>query len=434
MNNSGSTTQLVEYFQRHEERKDEHERLQVKNILITSNTSTTTPSKTASATSRKRKKAQTIAYSFIDTLLQEDVATESMDKDFNTVIKSKTIAGSRSRGGGKDDEEENKILLPISELEHIPHEHLIGKPVRLYCPNVNMYHNGRILDTRRDEESIVALVRFASGKDRRMSTFIQWIYLEEHCIAVASDLVWAWMADTNNHPSTSPKKKGGGSGGGDGAHWTRGRLWRRSARELVPVIDQLQEEEDQIRFRLLKEDGSATMDGSQNTTIDSSTTIATTDDDDGKIEQIPSDSQVPSTPSSPKWGLVESFVGTYELLNLNDETKPEPLASGPKVNDPILSGLVQVELEEQRRIQWWRGLPLRDPSLTLQAQNPPSLEFEMPVEKEYIRPSSLVDLGLDREMMVRLVSQQLSIEPTKDLGLRLSCETVDCLTSIMHPL
>jgi hypothetical protein len=364
--------------------------------------------------------------SFIDTLLQDDVAAESTETNplttgsSITVIKPKTLGGRRSRG---TDNEEDTVLLPISELKHIHHEHLIGKPVRLYCSNMNTYHNGRILDTRSADDLTVALVRFPAGKDHRKTTLTQWIYLEEHCLAVASDLVWAWMGNTTN----KTKKRSG-----EEAQWTLGKLWRRTGRELVPVMKQLNEAEGQICFRALREPTDAPNDTASNTAeVEKDEIKSQVDNDNTTTTTAPS-----LAPIVPRWGLVESFDGAYELLNLEDETKVEPPSSGPKVNDPIVSGLAKVELQEQRRIQWWKTLPLHNPFLALRAQDPswPSLEFEMPVEKECVRPSSLVDLGLDREMMVKLVAQHLGMEPTKDLGVGLACETVECLASMIQSI
>ena len=414
---SGTTAQLVEYFQQHEARKDEHER----RVLLQQYYSTTT---TVPNVKPRKKSIPAVHPSFIDTLLREDVAAESMEKDPITgipIIKPKTKgATSRSRvSEGGDEEDKTLLLLPISELAHINHDDnkhsdLIGKPVRLYCPNMNAYHNGRILDTRRSSDddddnnnkSIVALVRFPAGKDHRKATLTQWMTLEEHCLAVSSDIVWAWMGGDNT--TTTKKKKSG-----DCAHWTLGKLWRRSSRELVPVMKLLSEEEGQIRFRPSKLEGH----GSRPTSTTASFSVV--------------DKESPS-PVVPQWGLVESFDGSYELLNLVEETRSEAPTSGPKANDPIRSGLAKVELEEQRRIQWWKSLPLQNPFMTLRVQDPPSLEFEMPVEKECVRPSSLVDLGLDREMMLKLVSQHMDMEPTKDMGIHLACETVECLASLAH--
>ena len=440
----GTTSQLVDYFQHHETRKDEHERLVLQQSFVSRKKKTTTPSSSShTATSHanvkpRRKSIPVVHSSFIDTLLREDIIAESLDKDPATTattggcgpaVKTKGTSRSRVSPEGGDEEDKTLMMLPISELAHINHEHLIGKPVRLYCPNMNAYHNGRILDTREktrsstgssnctDNESIAALVRFPAGKDNRKTTLTQWMYLEEHCLAVSSDVVWAWMGGDT---AATKKKKAG-----DTAHWTHGKLWRRSSRELVPVMKLLSEEEGQIRFRPSVLEGQRSHDTTNNSASDekkSSKSLLSKND---------SSSTSPS-PVVPQWGLVESFDGVYELLNLAEETKLDTPTSGPKLNDPIRSGLAKVELEEQRRVQWWKTLPLNDPFLTLRAQDPPSLEFEMPVEKEWVRPSSLVDLGLDREMMLKLVSQHWGVEPTKDMGVSLACETVDCLASVVH--
>jgi hypothetical protein len=408
---SGTSGQLAQYFQQHEDRKDEHERLVLQQY-------------TSAPPTQKRKKTKAVVHSFVDTLLREDVAAESLERDpiTGSVIKPKNVGGARARG--KEEIGGDSVLLPISELEHLHHEQLIGKPIRLYCSNMNMYHNGRILDTRSTDDSIAALVRFPAGKDHRKATLTHWVYLEEHCLAVASDLVWAWMGNTI--ANSNNKKRSG-----DNAQWTPGKLWRRSGRELVPVMKLLDEEEGQIRFR----PWASEEDGSKGSTDNVAAAAAKGEKDETELP-VEECTEVPTVPTGPQWGLVESFDGTYELLNLSEETKPEPPGSGPKSNDPILAGMAKIELEEQRRIQWWKSLPLNDPSLALRAQDPswPSLEFEMPVEKEYVRPASLVDLGLDREMILKLVSQRLGVQPTKDLGVSLACETTESLTAMVQSI
>lgn len=452
----GASEQLLEYFQWHEERKDEHERRAIQEIARSAKgaepTGPTSGTTTSTTTTSKRKRQRTskpklppFLPSFIDTLLQEDVLAEAA----SSTEKGTTTSSAKSKQASKDEgsSDEDPLLLPISEMDQIPPEHLIGKPVRLFCPNMNTYHSGRILDTRLaivdggnddDDDSstatttTAALIRFPAGKDYRKTTVTVWVYLEEHCLAVASDIVWAWMEKT-----TTSKKKAATT---SSSHWTLGKVWRRSARELVPVMKILNQEQGQIHFRLLQKGGDAAKDESTTKNDKASEELESrgTDDKESDSTEVPSADEAakdgaPSPLASSNWALVESFDGVYELLNIADEVRSEPPATSPKANDPILQGLAKVEMEEQRRVQAWNELPLQDPFQKLQAYTLPSLEFQMPMENPpAIRPSSLVDQGLDRELIMNLVSRQLGVPATKDLGISLQCEMVESLTEMVQ--
>lgn len=136
---------------------------------------------------------------------------------------------------------------------------LIGKPVRLYCNLDNEYHNGRIIDWRtstvypnsdvekscKSKEKTVHLtkldfygsgpvsaceflVRFPANEGRRKKEVEQWIILEEHSIAVGITLVKGQY----DSKSTSSEK------------WRPAIVLARSALELVPVREFLQEGKD----------------------------------------------------------------------------------------------------------------------------------------------------------------------------------------------
>jgi len=86
---------------------------------------------------------------------------------------------------------------------------LVGRPVLLYCSVDNYYHRGRIVDWRmggwpnekseapktgKDADSLQGvefLVRFRPGLDGRKVPVHQWIYPEEHAVAVGLSVVWA---------------------------------------------------------------------------------------------------------------------------------------------------------------------------------------------------------------------------------------------------
>jgi hypothetical protein len=129
---------------------------------------------------------------------------------------------------------------------------LIGKPLRLYCPKGNTYHDGRIIDWRRathlrpitssppqcDRDFLFGilseiarsefLVSFSAGLNYRKRTVHQWIILEEHALAVGTSLIWC----------LPPKKK----------VWSPGITWLRTSLELIPVLKVLSESEGEVRY------------------------------------------------------------------------------------------------------------------------------------------------------------------------------------------
>jgi hypothetical protein len=244
-----------------------------------------------------------------------------------------------------------------------------------------------------------------------------WIHLEEHCLAVATRILWGHFGTygVTAGKTKSPKSKQQSS---DGSKWIRAKLWSRTARELIPVMQLLNSKQGQIRFR--------------NST--SSTKHHRRDQQD--------------TP--PDWGLVETFgTDTYELLPLASKTRKKPPPQPTKtwnINDAheedretqIQSALALAELKEQERIRKWRKLPLLNPvhKAALQCQDEyalGTLEFRPPT-KQYIRPSPLIPQGLDRAYLLARVSQRLGIPPTKDFGATLACELVDSVPDAVQAL
>jgi len=124
---------------------------------------------------------------------------------------------------------------------HFDPECLIGKPIRLYCPLGNLYHNGRIVDRRKathtkhfwpnEMQDTEFLVQFPAGVDYRKTTLRQWVLLEEHALAVGITLVWGQVSN----------KKGI-------LGWRPAQTWLRTSLELHPVRTELSEEQGQICF------------------------------------------------------------------------------------------------------------------------------------------------------------------------------------------
>ncbi len=417
----GSTKQLEEYFSQHEQRKEEHERLLLRN-------------------SKKNKGVPSI---FADALLEEDILKESKEKNLsegNDLIKQKN-KNRTSASRARDEEQKVGLLVPCSELEvfYGRREDLVGKPVRMYCPLGNSYHNGRILDTRTNKISkgTICLVRFPAGKDHRKTNLTVWIDLEEHSLAVATDIVWACFGTKENESRYEKKKPSSGSTkkGKLWPQWTQAKLWRRNARELVPVLDSLIEDQDQIRFRKIN---------------------ATTENPTRDADKV---ATMSSTKGSVRWGLCESFgpPGFYQLLNLELATKsdnpscstahtPASMNSASKAEQakiPILKGLVEVELQEQERVRKWHTLPLNNymHKHTLKSQDEMALgplAFETPMAKEFLRTTLLVDHGLDRSLILGLVTQNLNPNPNlplaKDKSIDMVCAIVESLPATLQSI
>jgi len=279
---------------------------------------------------------------------------------------------------------------------------LIGKPIRLYCPDGNSYHNGRIIDWRRATHlrpatssspsdvndfqygklSEIAccefLVAFPAGLDYRKRTIHQWLILEEHSLAVGTSLIWGF--DT--------RKK----------DWSPGLIWLRTSMELLPILERLSEADGQVIF------------------------------DASKIGQTKT------------WALTQVFgKENHLLLILREEavdffsssfaerlSKRTETADGPRVD--LSSLLACTEVEEQRRIRRWSRLPLHnlthEKAITIADENMlPSLElkaYDSSEERDEIvvelgpRPCPLIRTGLDRIWMMKQLQSRQGIDQTKD--------------------
>jgi hypothetical protein len=356
---------------------------------------------------------------WVDVLLRDDIRDEPQHHPPDD-------SNNNTEQDEDDDEEDNATeLFPRSELHWIHREHperLIGNPLRLYCPHGNHYHNGRILEVRpgnRNTDHLVrngrvlevrqggrdteCLVRFPAGKDYRKTSLTTWIRLEEHCLAVATQILWGVFGSKERKKSNVKKSSSSSSP----AKWMRAKLWSRTARELVPVLQLLNPKEGQLYYR------------------------------------NPNDDVNDEEPTQPKWGLVETFgTDTYELLNLPLETRdsrPQP----PKKNALLLQedereadirmALAQAELEEQARIRNWKEYPMLNPvhPAAIRCQDEYALgplEFRRR-ERQYVRPSPLISQGLDRAYILEQVSQRLGVPPSKDLASSLACELTNLVPS-----
>jgi CXXC zinc finger domain len=336
---------------------------------------------------------------------------------------------------------------PLTELDglHTNSSALIGKAVLLHCPKSNDYHTGRILQVKQvlnsgypSNEGVVVdsecLVRFPAGRDNRKITFTHWMRLEEHSLAVASEVVWGLH--------TTAPEGGSGSQKEQQPQWLPSKLWLRSSRELVVSMHMLQKDADQIRFR------------------------------DWRYQN--EDNRMVTERSPPTWILGELLGSrSFKLLNVGTETRrstkpPRPGAmnnsnsdqhtatkNGKRRNDDILiehdelavdERLLQVmtaiecaENDEQARIHAWNQIPL----LYVQHHKNLSCRDESSIaplttsgKREWIRPSPLVQVGLDRIQILdhaaalwkkesRELGERDSHFRTKDTALSLSCALMD---------
>ena len=145
--------------------------------------------------------------------------------------------GGKHADGNEDQDEDHDdasiVASPFSKKKRpsAPKQDnpLLGQSVRLYCPNDNTYHVGKIISHRRHARPYVAstnqkkslsredvvnnsqppetfygvgghenlefLVRFRSGTARRKVPVHRWIVLEEHAVAVTCAVVWGKAKD-----------------------------------------------------------------------------------------------------------------------------------------------------------------------------------------------------------------------------------------------
>lgn len=290
---------------------------------------------------------------------------------------------------------------------------LIGKPLRLYCPVGNSYHNGRIIDWRRathlrpimssspqdghnflfGEMSEFArcefLVSFPAGLDFRKRTVHQWMILEEHSLAVGTSLIWC----------LHECKKG----------LSPGITWLRTSLELIPVLEMLSEAEGQVHY------------------------------DASNIGQTKT------------WALTQIFgEETHLLLILREEAVDffspclsegfHKTTNSGGIDIPIL--LACTEIEEQRRIRRWYHLQLQNAvherALTIADESMlPPLEITPPdfSADDTItvtlgpRPCPLIRRGLDRMWIMEQVACL-----SKDAAASLSCKQVKSRASAIRQL
>lgn len=463
----GSTKQLQDYFVQHAQRQQDHEQLWLRH------------------SSKKRKTTMTVPSVFADLLLLEDVLKESQDTDTqeksaesnNNNHNNTSSSGSSNNKKSKPQQHRNQsgrssnttvpvadeegVIVPCSELEQYygdRYQELVGKPVRMYCPIGNNYHNGRIIKAHKyyDEEGknkevgpVMYLVRFPRGKDQRKTPLTIWMNLEEHSLAVATDILWVSF---ESKPDPSKKKSTGHNtttttklGRPSPPRWTRAKLWRRNARELVPVADSLLADQHQIAYRTIGGPKKQVENADKSTATSTSPSVSVS----------PSTSTIAAT-STIQWGLFESFgpPGFYQLLELEASTRTENpfvalpgqgqtnmgISKGEQTKNSIILGLVHVEQNEQKRVQQWNALALDQPwhVQALKCQDEMilgPLTYQTPMTKHSFPTTPLVEDGLDRLTIMEIVAEHLKLAaPTKDMAFDMACEIVESLPATVQSI
>ena len=300
-------------------------------------------------------------------------------------------------------------------------EFLIGKPLRLYCPDGNRYHSGRILDYRHathlrpisssfpldasdfqygeisEFSRCEFLVAFPAGVDYRKRTIHQWLILEEHSLAVGTSLIWAFDA----------RKK----------DWSPGITWLRTSLELVPILERVSESRGQVLYET------------------------------SKIGQTKT------------WALTQVFgKETHLLLILRKEavdlfspslaerfSRKTETADGPRID--LAAMLAYTEVDEQRRIRHWSRLPLKnvahEKALSIadkymlspleakavdSSKNHDDLAAEMGP-----RPCPLIHPGLDHMCVMKLLQSQ-GVDQCKDTAAGLTLQPVKCRAAAVQEL
>jgi hypothetical protein len=257
------------------------------------------------------------------------------------------------------------------------------------------------------------LVRFAAGKDNRKTGITEWIRLEEHSVAIATDIVHGLfpasskVKDDATSPSSQRQKQNHQQG------WVPTKLWLRSSRELVMAMHVLDEKLGQIRYRLERyREHQPSRRHAVNADTASSTPVSSPSEE-RKIEKI-------------NWVLGERLGRKeYKLLNVATEIRgctsfatligsSSATASNHTNNHAthidsrerqIIKALEEAERAEQRRVrQWTNEIPLLNKyhpkALTCQdesALDPLGSSLNKTKTKEsFIRPTPLIRKGLDR--------------------------------------
>ena len=219
--------------------------------------------------------------------------------------------------------------------------------------------------------------------------------LEEHSLAVATDILWVCFGNPDGGDASKKKSTSSASSkhGKGMPKWTQAKLWRRNARELIPVADSLLADKQQIIYRKM---------GPKPAAI-------------GADKSTDATTEAPLKPTL-QWGLFESFgpPGFYQLLEFETSTKTEnPLVATMPAGQPtisvskseqaknvIIQGLVNVIQSEQKRVEQWNALPLHNPFHVngIKCQDEMALGplyYQTPMTKACFPTTTLVDDGLD---------------------------------------
>lgn len=267
----------------------------------------------------------------------------------------------------------------------------VGKPLRIFNSTANQYHAGRIVDYRtrtiappsgnamRDAEF---LVRFTAGTGDRKTPHQHWLTLEEHALAVGTTLVWAQIP---------------------AGVWNPAILWLRTARDLVPVQNLLNESEGEIHF------------------VDA-------DDTD----------ECPLKTKHKVFSLARTFgaVETFNLINVRDQAVD--LFHQETINKQkddrrfwLPLAMAKTEHKAQQRVRSWHSMPQENPvghavlssrdSYTLPPLIPTNAPSSSSIGPTHAKLCPNILRGLERSTILDML-QRRGIDSTKDVAASLSCE------------
>ena len=146
----------------------------------------------------------------------------------NAAASSSSAPATVSMDESKDDS--TTVNYSDTNAAKLRPDFFVGKPIQVYCPLDNSYHNGRIVHWRKSSRgypeyygsgeiaSLEFLIRFPPGINGRRKGLHRWIILEEHSVAVSLAIVFA------------QQKKGRGLSG-----WKPAQIMVRTSLELIPV-------------------------------------------------------------------------------------------------------------------------------------------------------------------------------------------------------
>lgn len=352
-----------------------------------------------------------------------DAATAETKRRRRRVPMSELWRISQSHGDAMSEPSTAQTVEPKKLSPPLGPDFLVGKPLRLYCPVGNNYHNGRILDWRKathlapvsDDEprnafhgksdiaSSEFLVRFPAGMNHRKQSLHCWIILEEHALAVGTSLVWGKF-DIKDGPNG----------------WHPAQTWLRTSLELVPFCHLLEENKNQISYETEYHPGGETW---------ALTEVLGTDTH--VLLSLQSEAVDFFSPTVPNHGALLKGQKHGKSPHPVSPTKGRDLKNDRQLE--ISTALALAESQEQKRIREWSAMPLNNAahkqalSIVDESALPPLLvspqDGNHGDDDRIPRLCPQIEQGLDRLWIMELLRER-GAERSLDSAASLSCELV----------